>query len=134
MAAAPADFPPRRPSRGRSRARRRPASTCASSRPRTSSPESRADRRSGQTLVGFAAETGAQAIERARAKLERKAVDAIVFNDVSRPEIGFDSQRNEVTIVERDGEHHVPIASKEEVADAILDRVEALREPVRDVG
>jgi phosphopantothenoylcysteine decarboxylase/phosphopantothenate--cysteine ligase len=83
-------------------------------------------RRPGQTLVGFAAESGGS-IERARAKLERKAVDAIVFNDVSRPEIGFDSASNEVTIVERDGEHHVPMASKDEIAEAILDRVEALR-------
>ena len=86
-----------------------------------------AGRTPGQTLVGFAAETGAGAIERARAKLERKAVDAIVFNDVSRAEIGFDSADNEVTIVERGGEHHVPLAPKEQVADAILDRVEALR-------
>jgi phosphopantothenoylcysteine decarboxylase/phosphopantothenate--cysteine ligase len=86
-----------------------------------------AARRDDQTLVGFAAETGTEAIERARAKLKRKGVDAIVFNDVSRPEIGFDSAENEVTIVERDGEHHVPQASKEAVAEAILDRVEAMR-------
>ncbi len=78
-------------------------------------------------MVGFAAETGAEAIERARAKLERKGADAIVFNDVSRAEIGFDSADNEVTIVERDGEHQVPLASKDDIADAILDRVEALR-------
>jgi phosphopantothenoylcysteine decarboxylase / phosphopantothenate---cysteine ligase len=84
-------------------------------------------RRPGQTLVGFAAEHGAGAIERARAKLERKGLDAIVFNDVSRPEIGFDSDLNEVTIVERAARHHVPLSAKEEVADAILDRVEALR-------
>ena len=84
-------------------------------------------RRGGQTLIGFAAETGAEAIERARAKLQRKAVDAIVFNDVSRSEIGFDSPENEVTIVEADGEHPVPLSSKEEVAEAILDRVEELR-------
>ena len=84
-------------------------------------------RAEGQTLVGFAAEHGAAAIERARAKLERKAVDAIVFNDVSRAEIGFESPRNEVTIVEEAGEHKVPLSSKAEVADAILDRVEALR-------
>jgi phosphopantothenoylcysteine decarboxylase / phosphopantothenate---cysteine ligase len=84
-------------------------------------------RRPGQTLVGFAAETGAGALERAREKLERKGVDAIVLNDVSRPEIGFDSSHNEVTIVERGGERHVPLATKEEVAEAILDRVEALR-------
>jgi phosphopantothenoylcysteine decarboxylase / phosphopantothenate---cysteine ligase len=83
-------------------------------------------RRAGQTLVGFAAETGGS-LERARRKLERKAVDAIVFNDVSRPEIGFDSTSNEVTIVEHSGEHEVPQASKEGVAEAILDRVEAMR-------
>jgi phosphopantothenoylcysteine decarboxylase/phosphopantothenate--cysteine ligase len=84
-------------------------------------------RRAGQTLVGFAAETSADAIARARAKLERKGVDAIVFNDVSRSEIGFDAADNEVTIVERGGDHHVPLAPKTQVADAILDRVEALR-------
>ena len=78
-----------------------------------------------QTLVGFAAEHGPDAIERARSKLDRKGLDAIVFNDVSRAEIGFDSALNEVVIVERDGERRVPLAPK---ADAILDRVEALRE------
>jgi phosphopantothenoylcysteine decarboxylase/phosphopantothenate--cysteine ligase len=85
------------------------------------------DRRPDQTVIGFAAEHGPDAIARARAKLERKRVDAIVFNDVSRSEIGFDSERNEVTIVEHADEHHVPLAAKEDVADAILDRVEALR-------
>ena len=84
-------------------------------------------RRPGQTIVGFAAEHGAEAIERAARKLERKGLDAVVFNDVSRPEIGFDSERNEVTILEPGGRHEVPLAPKEEVADAILDRVEALR-------
>jgi phosphopantothenoylcysteine decarboxylase / phosphopantothenate---cysteine ligase len=82
----------------------------------------------GQILVGFAAEHGPEAIERARAKLDRKAVDAIVFNDVSRPEIGFDSDQNEVTIVERTGEHQIALAPKRQVAEAILDRVDALRE------
>jgi phosphopantothenoylcysteine decarboxylase/phosphopantothenate--cysteine ligase len=86
-----------------------------------------ASKRADQTVVGFAAETGADAIERARVKLERKGADAIVFNDVSRSEIGFDSGDNEVTIVEHGGEHHVPLASKDDVAGAILDRVEALR-------
>jgi phosphopantothenoylcysteine decarboxylase / phosphopantothenate---cysteine ligase len=84
-------------------------------------------RRDEQVLVGFAAETGADAIERARAKLERKAVDAIVFNDVSRAEIGFDSADNEVTVVEPGGEHHLELAPKEDIAEAILDRVDALR-------
>jgi phosphopantothenoylcysteine decarboxylase / phosphopantothenate---cysteine ligase len=85
-----------------------------------------ARRRPDQTVIGFAAETSSGA-ERAREKLERKGVDAIVLNDVSRSEIGFESSENEVVIVEREGDHHVPMASKEEVADAILDRVEALR-------
>jgi phosphopantothenoylcysteine decarboxylase/phosphopantothenate--cysteine ligase len=83
-------------------------------------------RKKGQTIVGFAAETDA-GIERAREKLERKRADAIVLNDVSRQEIGFESAENEVVIVERDGEYQVPLASKEQVADAILDRVEAIR-------
>jgi phosphopantothenoylcysteine decarboxylase/phosphopantothenate--cysteine ligase len=87
------------------------------------------ERTAEQTVVGFAAEHGPEAIERAREKLGRKGLDAIVFNDVSRQEIGFDSELNEVTIVEPDGDHQVPLGSKEEVADAILDRVEALRSP-----
>jgi phosphopantothenoylcysteine decarboxylase/phosphopantothenate--cysteine ligase len=91
-----------------------------------------ARRRDGQTIVGFAAETG-QGLERAREKLESKGADAIVLNDVSRSEIGFESTENEVVIVERGGEHAVPLASKEQVADAILDRVEALRgDPARE--
>ena len=85
-----------------------------------------ARRRDDQTIVGFAAETG-HGVERAREKLTRKGADAIVLNDVSRAEIGFESAENEVVVVESSGEHHVPLASKEEVADAILDRVEALR-------
>jgi phosphopantothenoylcysteine decarboxylase/phosphopantothenate--cysteine ligase len=85
------------------------------------------DRAPGQTLVGFAAEHGAGAVERGRAKLERKGLDAVVVNDISRPEIGFDGGDNEVTIVTADGERHVPLGSKETVAAAILDAVEALR-------
>jgi phosphopantothenoylcysteine decarboxylase/phosphopantothenate--cysteine ligase len=84
-------------------------------------------RREDQTVVGFAAEHGAEGIERARAKLGRKAIDAIVFNDISRGDIGFEAERNEVTIVESEGDHHVGLASKDEVAEAILDRVERLR-------
>jgi phosphopantothenoylcysteine decarboxylase/phosphopantothenate--cysteine ligase len=85
------------------------------------------ERRPEQTLVGFAAEHGADAISRAREKLERKGLDAIVFNDISRPEIGFDSPRNEVTIVTAGGERAVPESTKEEVAEAVLDEVDSLR-------
>jgi phosphopantothenoylcysteine decarboxylase / phosphopantothenate---cysteine ligase len=98
-----------------------------------------ARRTEGQTIVGFAAETpqqdadssasrpGSAGLDRAREKLERKGADAIVLNDVSRQDIGFESAENEVTIVEDGGEHAVPMASKEAIADAILDRVEAIR-------
>jgi phosphopantothenoylcysteine decarboxylase / phosphopantothenate---cysteine ligase len=86
-----------------------------------------AERRPDQTLVGFAAEHGGDYVERARGKLRRKGLDAIAVNDVSRSDIGFDSAANEIVIVEAAGEHQVPFSSKEEVADAILDRVEALR-------
>ncbi len=84
-------------------------------------------RRDEQTLVGFAAEHGAGAVNRARSKLERKGLDAIVFNDISRPEIGFDSERNEVTIVTHNGERAIPEGTKDEVAEAILDEVVSLR-------
>jgi phosphopantothenoylcysteine decarboxylase / phosphopantothenate---cysteine ligase len=84
-------------------------------------------RRPGQTLIGFAAEHGEGAVERGRAKLERKGLDAIVVNDISRHEIGFDAPDNEVTIVTSAGERHVPLGSKAAVAAAILDEVEALR-------
>jgi phosphopantothenoylcysteine decarboxylase / phosphopantothenate---cysteine ligase len=86
-----------------------------------------AARSPGQTVVGFAAEHGGDVAERGRAKLRRKGLDAIVINDVSRSEIGFESEQNEVLIVEPDSEHPVGLASKQDVADAILDRVEALR-------
>jgi phosphopantothenoylcysteine decarboxylase / phosphopantothenate---cysteine ligase len=85
------------------------------------------DRGEGQVLVGFAAEHGGEPLERARAKLTRKGVDAIVANDVSDTEIGFDSTDNEVTIVTAEDDRPVPRGSKESVADAILDRIGELR-------
>jgi phosphopantothenoylcysteine decarboxylase/phosphopantothenate--cysteine ligase len=83
-------------------------------------------RRESQTLIGFAAEVG-DGIERARRKLSSKRVDAIVFNDVSRPEIGFDSADNEVSILDAEDEILVPLASKASVAAAVLDRVDEIR-------
>jgi phosphopantothenoylcysteine decarboxylase / phosphopantothenate---cysteine ligase len=85
------------------------------------------DRRPDQTIVGFAAEHGPEALSRAREKLERKGLDAIVFNDISRPDIGFDSDRNEVVIVTRSGEQPVPESLKNEVAEAVLEEVSNLR-------
>jgi phosphopantothenoylcysteine decarboxylase/phosphopantothenate--cysteine ligase len=85
------------------------------------------ERRPGQTLVGFAAEHGAEAVAGARAKLERKRLDAVVVNDVSKPGIAFDSPENEVDIVTAGGVQSVPRALKEDVARAIIDVVERLR-------
>jgi phosphopantothenoylcysteine decarboxylase/phosphopantothenate--cysteine ligase len=93
-----------------------------------------AQRADGQTLIGFAAEHGAGAVERGRAKLQRKQLDAVVVNDISRSEIGFDAADNEVTIVTRASERHVPLGSKEAVAAAILDEVEALRTTSAEAG
>jgi phosphopantothenoylcysteine decarboxylase / phosphopantothenate---cysteine ligase len=81
----------------------------------------------GQTIVAFAAEAGNN-VERAREKLMRKNADLIVLNDISNPEIGFESEENAVTLIDRDGAMPVAQASKDAVADAILDRVTALRE------
>jgi phosphopantothenoylcysteine decarboxylase / phosphopantothenate---cysteine ligase len=86
-----------------------------------------AARAPGQTLVGFAAEHGDGAVERGRGKLERKGLDAVVVNDISRAEIGFDAADNEVTIVTAASERHVPLGSKETIAAAILDAVESMR-------
>ena len=84
-------------------------------------------RRADQTLVGFAAEHGERAIECGQAKLSGKRLDAVVVNDISRADIGFEVDANEVTILTASGERHVPRASKTEIAGAILDAVEDLR-------
>jgi phosphopantothenoylcysteine decarboxylase/phosphopantothenate--cysteine ligase len=86
-----------------------------------------ASRRPGQTIVGFAAEHGPGGVERAREKLDRKGADMIVLNDVSDTAIGFESEENAVTLIDRGGERPVPRASKDVIADAILARVDELR-------
>jgi len=90
-----------------------------------------AQRRPGQVLVGFAAEHGDGAVEYGRGKLEHKRLDAVVVNDISRPDIGFEGDHNEVTIVTAAGDRHVERASKAEVARAICDAVVALRAKVK---
>jgi phosphopantothenoylcysteine decarboxylase/phosphopantothenate--cysteine ligase len=80
-------------------------------------------RRNGQVLVGFAAEHGEEGLERARAKLAAKRVDLVVFNDVSRDDVGFDSPENEVVLVSAEAERRIDKASKDRVAGAILDEV-----------
>ncbi len=89
------------------------------------------ERREGQTIVGFAAEHGVGGPGRARDKLVRKGADLIVLNDVSDPEIGFESERNAVTLIDAETENELAIDSKHAIADAILDRVDELRDRAR---
>ena len=84
-------------------------------------------RSNGQLLVGFAADHGAAGLERARAKLAAKTADLIVFNDVSRADIGFDAPDNEVVMILADGaERAIGKAPKSSIAAAVLDEVERL--------
>jgi phosphopantothenoylcysteine decarboxylase / phosphopantothenate---cysteine ligase len=79
-------------------------------------------RKDSQIVVGFAAETE-NALENARRKLVSKNLDAVVVNDVSREGVGFDSDRNAVTIISRDEIVDVPETTKQEVAQRVLDQV-----------
>ncbi|HET9678118.1 MAG TPA: bifunctional phosphopantothenoylcysteine decarboxylase/phosphopantothenate--cysteine ligase CoaBC [Solirubrobacterales bacterium] len=129
MAAAPADF---RPATAATEKLKREGSLDLHLEPTEDILASLAARREeGQTIVGFAAETAGdkgEALERARGKLQRKGADLIVFNDVSDPEIGFESDRNAVTLIAAETETEVPIAAKDEIAEAILGEVDRLRE------
>jgi len=87
-----------------------------------------AARRDGQVLVAFGAEEGEDGLARKRGMLKDKNVDLVVYNDVGRDDIGFDSPDNEVILVTRAGERPISKASKPAIADAILDEVERLLE------
>jgi phosphopantothenoylcysteine decarboxylase / phosphopantothenate---cysteine ligase len=126
MAAAPADFRAAEPASGKLQ---RSDGLELSLAPTEDILASLAGKRDeGQTVVGFAAEHGGDAVERARGKLQRKGADLIVLNDVSDPEIGFESERNAVTLVTAAGEAEVSIAAKEAIAESILNEVDRLRE------
>ena len=83
-------------------------------------------KRTSQIVVGFAAETE-NALENARKKLSSKSLDAIVVNDVSRDGVGFDSERNAVSIITHEDVVEVPETSKWEVAQRVLEQVVRLR-------
>jgi phosphopantothenoylcysteine decarboxylase / phosphopantothenate---cysteine ligase len=83
-------------------------------------------KKGSRIIVGFAAET-TDVLANARKKLESKSLDAIVLNDVSQPGIGFDSERNAVTILTHAGAETVPETSKWEVAHRVLDAVVKLK-------
>ena len=117
----------------------RPAESVSTKRPKTAEPWTvelvptadvaralGAARREGQVLVAFGAESGEDGLARKRSMLTDKNVDLVVYNDVGRDDIGFDSADNEVVLIARDGERVVPKASKTAVAHEILDEVERL--------
>jgi phosphopantothenoylcysteine decarboxylase / phosphopantothenate---cysteine ligase len=83
-------------------------------------------RTNGQVLIGFAADRGDHGLARAREKLEHKRVDVMVFNDVSRSDIGFDAGDNEVVLITAAGERRVAKAPKDQIAAAIVDTAEEL--------
>jgi phosphopantothenoylcysteine decarboxylase/phosphopantothenate--cysteine ligase len=127
MAAAVADFRPASPAEGKIKKAGR-ESLQVELEPTTDVIAALAEqRRSDQTLIGFAAEHGERAIEHGRAKLSGKHLDAVVVNDISRTDIGFEVDANEVTILTSASARHVPRASKTEIAGAILDTVQELR-------
>ena len=84
-------------------------------------------RKGSQIMVGFAAETE-NVLENARQKLVAKNLDAIVVNDVSREGLGFDSDRNAVTIISREKIVEIPETTKWEVAQRVLDQIVRLRQ------
>lgn len=128
MAAAPADFRPGMPSE--SKIKRKGSGIDLHLEPTEDILAGlAAGRREGQTIVGFAAEHGVGGPGRARDKLVRKGADLIVHNDVSDSEIGFESERNAVTLIDAESEHELSIDSKQAIAEAILDRVDELRSP-----
>jgi phosphopantothenoylcysteine decarboxylase/phosphopantothenate--cysteine ligase len=134
MAAAVADYQPSLPEAGKIAKEERERLSVELVRTEDVLAAVAARRSPGQLVVGFAAEHGRNGLERARAKLERKQLDAIVLNDVSREEIGFDVDENEVTIITASDERQISKRSKGEVADAVLDRVAELRGSPRAPG
>ncbi len=85
-------------------------------------------RRPGQLIIGFAAETQ-NSMENGRAKLLRKGADAMVVNDVSREGVGIDSDRNAATFLTASTSIEMPEMTKRKLADRILDEISALRRP-----
>jgi phosphopantothenoylcysteine decarboxylase/phosphopantothenate--cysteine ligase len=83
-------------------------------------------RSNGQVLIGFAADRGERGLERAREKLRRKRIDLVVYNDISRDDVGFDAEDNEVVLVAVDSERRVAKAPKDRIAAAIVDAAEEI--------
>jgi phosphopantothenoylcysteine decarboxylase/phosphopantothenate--cysteine ligase len=82
--------------------------------------------KNGSVLVGFGAEEGEEGLERKRRMLGDKQLDLVVFNDVSRDDIGFDAADNEIVLIGAAGERKIGKAPKREIAARILDAIEEL--------
>jgi phosphopantothenoylcysteine decarboxylase/phosphopantothenate--cysteine ligase len=125
MAAAPADFRAARPSATKIK-RAGGLATIELDSTADILAETTAQRRDGAVVVGFALETD-DLLANARAKLEAKRLDLIVANPAGKPDAGFESDTNRVTLIGRDGtEEALPLRLKSEIADVIVDRVGAL--------
>ena len=83
-------------------------------------------RTNGQVIIGFAADQGEQGLARAREKLTSKRIDLVVYNDISRADVGFDVEDNEVVLIGPGGDHRVAKAPKDQIAAAIVDTAEEL--------
>jgi phosphopantothenoylcysteine decarboxylase/phosphopantothenate--cysteine ligase len=126
MAAAPADFGVPAPAAGKIK-KGSGAPTLALAPTPDILLATRSARRPGAVIVGFALETG-DPVPSAREKLQRKALDLVVANDATEPGAGFGGDTNRVTLVSADAAEALPLLTKPQVADAILDRVAALLE------
>ncbi|MEO8090078.1 MAG: bifunctional phosphopantothenoylcysteine decarboxylase/phosphopantothenate--cysteine ligase CoaBC [Gemmatimonadales bacterium] len=123
MAAAPADYRPTSPSDSK-RSRVEGALAIPMEPTEDILSATKVNRKKGSVIVGFALETG-DAVAKGLAKLERKDLDLIVVNDALEPGAGFEKDTNRVALLGRDGSRRIlPLQSKREVADAILDVVE----------
>ncbi len=124
MAAAPADFAVEQPAAYKLKKRERPAALALAATDDILL-GTRDVRPAGAVIVGFALETGDAMAEGTR-KLEEKALDLVVVNDATEPGAGFATPTNRVTLVDREGRvEALPLLSKREVAEIILDRTEA---------
>jgi phosphopantothenoylcysteine decarboxylase / phosphopantothenate---cysteine ligase len=127
MAAAVADYRPRKPVEGkRPKDQRTWSLELEPTEDILAELGARQDSDNGRVLVGFAADAGTRGLERAREKLANKRGNLFVYNDVSQPGIGFESEENALVLVSARGEKEIGRRSKEECAVAILDEVEGL--------
>ncbi len=126
MAAAVADFAPSEPAEGKIK-----KESGIKSIPLKRTPDILVElgkkKRDGQILVGFAAEYGAEGVDEALRKCREKSCDIICLNDISRPDIGFAADENEITLVYPNGEtKQLPRGTKDQVAAAIMTEIVGL--------